>query len=141
MLGKFVDALADRKRYEMTRYVIYTVGAALSAILIWIGSLWVVNLNPPYIDFGTFILTLVICLMLAYLANWAINVYRRDLLVEMKIEGKEAVSDQGVYLGKIVGLDVKKGNLIIQTILEKKYTMPISSIVTIDEKVVLRAGE
>jgi len=141
MLGKFIDALADKKRYEMTRYVLYTVGAALSAILIWIASLWVVNLNPPYIDFGTFILALVICLMLAYLANWAINVYRRDILVEMKIEGKEAVSDQGVYLGKIVGLDVRKGNLIIQTILEKKYTLPISSIVTIDEKVVLRAGE
>lgn len=141
MLGKTVDALAEDRRYEMTRYITYTVGAALSAILIWIGSLWVVNLYPPYIDFGTFLLTLIICLMLAYLSNWGINIYRRDLVVEMKIEGKEAISDHGVYLGKIVGVDAKKGKLIIQTILEKKYTLPISSIISIDEKVVLRAGD
>lgn len=141
MLGKSVDAIAENKKYEMTRFVLYTVGAALSAILIWIASLWVVNLYPPYIDFGTFLLTLIVCLMLAYLANWGINVYRRDLLVEMKVEGKEAISDQGVYLGKVVGMDIRKGRLIILTMLDKRYTLPFSAIVTIDEKVVLRAGE
>lgn len=141
MLGKSVDAQIEKKRYEMTRYALYTVAAALSAVLIWIGSLWVVNISPPYIDFGTFLLTLIICLVLGYLSNWAINVYRRDLLVSMKIEGKEVVSEYGVYLGKIVGVDARKGNLIIQTALEKKYTLPLSAVVTIDERVIVRAGE
>jgi hypothetical protein len=40
----------------------------------------------------------------------------------------------------VVGVDVKKGKLIIQTIFEKKYFLPLSAIVAIDEKVVLRAG-
>ncbi|NYZ77046.1 DUF373 family protein [Candidatus Micrarchaeota archaeon] len=141
LLGKSVDALIEKKNYEMTRYMLYAVAAALSATLIWMGSLWVVNMSPPYVDFGTFILTLVVCLLLGYLSNWAINLYRRDLIVGMKIEGKEAVSDHGVYLGKIVGVDTKKGKLIIQTMLEKKYFLPLSSIVAIDEKIVLRAGE
>ncbi len=141
MLGKSVDALIDKKKYEMTRYLLYTVAAALSAILMWIGSLWVVNIYPPYIDFGTFLLTLMICLLLGYFSNSAINIYRRDLLVGMKLEGKEAVSDHGVYLGKVVGVDGRKGKLIIQTMLEKKYSLPFSAIVTIDERVIMRAGE
>ena len=141
MLGKSVDAIVDKKKYEMTRYLLYTVAAALSAILIWIGSLWVVNINPPYIDFGTFILTLIICLMLGYLSNWAIGTYRKDLLTGMKIEGKEAVTDHGVYLGKIVGVDARKGRLIILTALEKKYSLPLSAVLTIDERVVMRGSE
>jgi len=140
MLGKSVDALIEKRKYEMTRYLLYTIAAALSAFLIWVGSLWIVNLNPPYVDFGTFLLTLIVCLFLGYVSNWAINIYRLDILKDMKLEGKEAVSDHGVYLGKVVGVDVKKGKLIIQTIFEKKYFLPLSAIVAIDEKVVLRAG-
>ncbi len=141
MLGKSVDALIEKKKYEMTRYLLYTIAAALSAFLIWIGSLWIVNLNPPYVDFGTFLLMLIVCLFLGYVSNWAINIYRRDILKEMKLEGKEAISDHGVYLGKVVGVDMRKGKLIIKTIFEKKYFLPLSAIVAIDEKVVLRAGE
>jgi len=141
MLGKSVDALIEKRKYEMTRYLLYTIAAALSAFLIWVGSLWIVNLNTPYVDFGTFLLTLIVCLFLGYVSNWAINIYRLDILKDMKLEGKEAVSDHGVYLGKVVGVDVKKGKLIIQTIFEKKYFLPLSAIVAIDEKVVLRAGD
>jgi len=141
MLGKSVDALIEKKKYEVTRYILYTVAAALSTILISVATLWIVNIYPPYVDFGTFLLTLMVCLLLGYLANWAVNVYRRDLLVSMKVEGREAISDHGVYLGKVVGVDARRGKLIIQSVLERKYSLPISSIVTIDDKIVLRAGE
>ncbi len=141
MAGKSADVLTEKKKYEVTKYVLYTIAAALLCMLIWVGSKWVVNLYPPYVDFGTFLLTLVFAIALGYFATWVVNSYRQEMLTGMKIEGKEAVSDHGVYLGKVVGFDVRSGKIIIQTMLEKKYSLPISKIVTIDEKVILSAGE
>jgi putative membrane protein len=141
MVGKSADVLTEKRKYEVTKYMLYTVAAALLSMLIWVGSLWIVNLYPPYVDFGTFLLTLIVAIVLGYFATWVVNSYRQELLTNMKIEGKEAITDHGVYLGKIAGFDVREGKIIIQTILEKKFSLPISKIVSIDEKIVFSAGE
>lgn len=141
MAGKSVDVLTERRKYEITKYVLYIVAAGLLSMLLWIGSLWVVNLFPPYVDFSTFLLALIAAIFIGYFATVVVNSYRQELLTNMKLEGKEAVTDHGVYLGKIAGFDVREGKIIIQTILDKKYSLPISKIVSIDEKIVFSAGE
>jgi len=141
LAGKSADMFTEKRRYEVTKYFLYAIAAALLSILVWVGTKWVVNIYPPYIDFGAFLFTLVLAIGLGYFSTWVVNSYRQEILMGMKIEGKEAVSDHGVYLGKIVGFDVRTGKIIIQTMLEKKYSLPISKIVTIDEKVILSAGE
>jgi hypothetical protein len=59
----------------------------------------------------------------------------------MKLEGKEAVSDHGSYLGKIIGFDLKRDRLIIQSVFDKKFTLPLTSISSVDEKVVVKSEE
>jgi hypothetical protein len=98
-------------------------------------------MTEPYVDFPTFLVTVVACVLLGYLATWAINWYRKELLVDMKIEGKEAISEHGTYLGRVVGVDAKKGRLVIQTIFEKKFTMPVTAVVSVEDNVVLKANE
>ena len=59
----------------------------------------------------------------------------------MKIEGKEAVNENGTYLGKIVGYDAHKGKLFIQSIFDKRYSVAISTISAVEERVVLKLNE
>ncbi len=139
--GKTVDALSERRKYAVTTYSLYVVGFTLAMTVLKIGSDWVLNIKPPYVSFGDFLLTLAVSLVVAYVSTRIITAIRKDMLLNMKLEGKEAVNEHGTYLGKIVGVDGNKGNLVIQTVFEKKYYMPFSSISAIAENVVLKAGE
>jgi putative membrane protein len=141
MIGKSIDALMEKKKFRITKYLLYSAAAGLSTMVILVGTNWIVNIYEPYVDFGTFLLTIAASLVLGYLATSAVNWYRKEILMEMKIEGKEAISEHGTYLGKIVGIDARRGKLIIQTIFEKRYAIPISAVSSVDDNVVLRSGE
>ena len=141
LAGKSIDAIIDKKRFRVTNYMLYSAACALSTFVVLVGSSWIVNLNEPYVDFGTFLLCIALSLVLGYLATSFVNWYRKEILLEMKIEGKEAISEHGTYLGKIVGIDPRKGNLVIQTIFDKRYTISIFAISSVDDNVVLKSGE
>jgi len=139
MVSKGIDAIMEKRKYTVTNYILYSAAAALATFVILIGSMWIVNLNEPYVDFGTFLGSIILALFLGYVVTMIISWYRKEILVEMKIEGKEAISEHGTYLGKIVGIDVRKGKIIIQTIFEKRYSLPISAIASVDENVIVKS--
>jgi putative membrane protein len=141
MAGKTIDALIDKKKYRTTKYMLYSTAACLTTVVMLVGSSWIVNISEPYVDFGMFLLTIALSLVLGYFATSFVNWYRKEILLEMKIEGKEAISEHGTYLGKVVGLDARRGRLVIQTIFEKRYTMPVSAVSSVDENVVLKTTE
>jgi len=141
MVGKSIDALMEKKKFKVTKYMLYIAAAALTTFVVLVGSSWIVNLYEPYVDFGTFLLAIALSLVMGALATSFVNWYKMEVLMEMKIEGKEAISERGTYLGKIVGIDAKRGKLIIQTIFDKRYTLPMSDVSSIDENVVLKSGE
>ena len=141
MAGKSIDALMEKKRYRITKYMLYTAASGLAAFVILVGSSWIANLNEPYVDFGTFLATIALSLVLGYISTYVVNWYRKEVLMDMKIEGKEAISENGTYLGKVVGIDGRRGKLIVQTIFDKRYALPMSAVVSVDDNVVLKSGE
>jgi putative membrane protein len=141
MAGKAIDAVMERKKYTATKYLLYSSAAIITTTVILVGSLWIVNMSEPYVDFGMFLLTVAAAVALGYVATWAVNWYRKEILVEMKVEGKEAISEHGTYLGRIVGVDQRKGKLIIQTIFEKKYTLPVTAVVSVEDNVIVKSAD
>jgi len=141
MVSKSIDSLIERKKFRITKYILYSSIAALSTFVVVMGSRWVVNMTEPYVDFGTFLGSIAVAMVCGYVATTFVDWYRKELIMELKVEGKEAVSEHGTYIGKIVGIDAKKDKLIIQTIFDKRYALPISAVSTVDEHVVLKAEE
>ena len=141
LVAKSIDAIMEKKKYKIVRHMLYISAAALTTFVLLVGCMWIVNLTEPYVDFGTFLLCIAISLVAGYFATIFVNWYRKEVLLEMKIEGKEAISEHGSYLGKIVGIDPKKGKIIIQNVFEKRYTVPISAVSSIDENVIVKAEE
>jgi len=141
MIGKTIDALIEKKKYEVTKYTLYSAAGALTTLVIVVGCRWIVNMNEPYVDFGLFLTTIAAALLLGYLVTWLVNTYRRDLLIEMKIEGKEAITEHGAYLGRIAGVDGRRGKIIVQTMFEKKYSLPISAVVSVEDNVILKMND
>jgi putative membrane protein len=141
LTGKAMDALGEKRQYQVTKYALYMVGLTLAVLVLKVGSDWVLNIFEPYVYFQDFLITLILAIFLAYASTKIINGIRTDMLVRMKLEGKEAISEHGTYLGKIVGVDGRKGKLVIQTMFHKKYTLPASAVTSIEENVILRTGE
>ncbi len=141
VIGKSVDALSEGRKFTVAKYALYGVGSILAITVLKIGSDWVLNLRAPYVSFSDFLLTLAIALVLGYLSSRIISSIKRDIILGVKIDGKEAVSEHGSYLGKVVGVDAKNANIIIQTVFEKKYVMSFNSVSAIGENVVLKTGE
>ena len=139
MVGKSIDAIMEKKKFKVTKYILYSAAAGLSTFVVLVGSSWIVNIYEPYVDFGRFLFSIAVSLVAGYFVTSFVNWYRKEILAEMKIEGKEAISEQGTYLGKIVGLDAKRGKIILQNVFDKRYTMPLSAITSVDESVVLRS--
>lgn len=140
MVGKSIDALIEKRKFLVTKYILYSAAAGLFTFVALIASMWIVNLYEPYVDFGTFLLGILASLLGGYLVTSFVNWYRREILTGMRIEGKEAISENGTYLGKIVGIDAKRGNLIIQTLFDKRFSMPISAVNSVDENVILKSS-
>jgi putative membrane protein len=141
MAGKSIDALMERKKYRITKYMLYSAAAGLSTLVVLVGSNWIVNMNEPYVDFGMFLFTIALSVVAGYAATSLINWYRKEVLMEMKIEGKEAISERGTYLGKIVGIDGRHGKIVIQTIFDKRYTIAMSAVSSVEENVVLKSDD
>jgi hypothetical protein len=139
LAGKGIDAEMEKKKFRITKYLLYSAAAGLSTFVVLDGSAWIVNLSEPYVDFGAFLLSIAISLVAGYFVTSFVNWYRKEILVEMKIEGKEAISENGTYLGKIVGIDAKRAKLIIQTVFDKRYVLPLSSVSSVEDNVILRA--
>jgi uncharacterized membrane protein len=141
MAGKGMDAINDRKKYTATKYLLYSSAAVMATVVVMVGSMWIANMNEPYVDFGTFLLTIAASVVFGYIATWSVNWYRKEILLEMKIEGKEAISEHGAYLGRIVGVDARKGRLVVQTIFEKKFTVPITAVSSVEDSVIVKSGD
>lgn len=139
--AKIMDAKSEKKTYAITKYAFYAVAAVLIAMLLDITSKWVLNLYPPYVSFADFLLTIMAALVLGYISSIAIAWIRTDIIARMKLEGKEVIMQNGSLIGTIVGTDRKDEKLIVQTIAEKKFRIPISSITAIDEKVIVKSGD
>lgn len=138
IVGKTLDARAEKRKFVIMRYGLYGSAIMLTTMLLKIGSDWVLNLSPPYVSFPDFLLTIVIGVLAGYVVMQAVKMIRNEALREMKLDGKEAIGESGTYIGKVVGVNMKDGFLIVQTPFERKMNVTLEDISSIAEKVVVK---
>jgi len=56
----------------------------------------------------------------------------------MKLEGKEAYTEIGGLIGKVVGLNKKKDAFIIQTTAGQKIDLDFNHIANVGEKIIIK---
>lgn len=139
IVGKSIDALSEKRKFVITRYALYSVAAILAVVVLRVGSDWVLNRFEPYVSFGDFLLTLILSIFLGYGATHIIRDLRAHLINSLKLTGKEVLNEHGSYLGKIIGIDGKDGAIIVQTMVDKRYVVPLGALVSIGDRVVVKA--
>lgn len=138
LAGKVFDARAEKRKFVIIRYGLYGSAIILITMMLSIGIKWVLNLHEPYVSFSDFLFTLLISIGAGYVVIETLKIIKEELLGEMKLEGKEVISETGTYIGKVMGLNIKDGYLVVQTPFEKKMNIVFDDIRGAAEKVVVK---
>jgi len=131
--GKYADSLLEKKKFVIIRYALYAVAAVLATMVLSIGCKWILNLNEPYVSFADFITAIIIAMFTAYISSMFLKEMRMEMLLGMKLDGKEVINEHGAFLGRVVGVNGSEGSLILQTVFDKKFSVPLTGISAINE--------
>jgi len=138
VVGKSMDAISENRRFAITKYALYAIAAVLAVLVLKVGSSWILNIDPPYVSFGDFLLVLVLAIVMGYVSTKVIKEVRLDMLLNMKLDGKEVITERGTYMGKVVGLNAGDGTLVVQSAFDKKFSLPFNSVAAVSETVIIR---
>lgn len=138
--GKIIDAISENRKFIITRYSLYAVAVLLTAMILSIGAQWVLNLEEPYVSFGDFLFAIVTGLIIGYAAIMVIGMIRKGSVLAMKLEGKDVINENGNFLGKVLGVDAKREQLVLQNQLGRKFNLSFRYIYSIEDSVFVKSA-
>jgi len=132
--GKLIDLASENRRLLIFSSLVYL----LSILLIWlIMSMtvnWIISDEPAFTELIT---NTIIIVVSGYVVTYLLFAMKNDFIAKANIENKEAQSQIGAYLGKIIGKDLKKELIYIQTPFGSKVQVPFNKIMSIEERVIV----
>lgn len=138
--GKMIDIMNDKeqRKIELPRYGLYAITTVIVWFVLSIASDWVLNVSPPYVSFPDFLVAVIASMVFGYLGIWAMKGIKVSLVSRIKLENKEVFSENGAYMGKIMGVDPAESRIIFRSPLGQKLTAPLEDITAIGERVMVK---
>ena len=134
IVGKFIEALSEKRYYVLPQYITYFSSVILMWLLFSNAADWVLG-TIGFADFFTaLLLVIVLMLLLLYLARE----FKISLVAKMKIEGKTVFTEIGGTVGKVLGVNKKKGTIIVATSADQKFDIPLDYLASVEDKVIVK---
>lgn len=137
--GKVIDLLNEDRKIELAKYGLYAITTVILWFILSTASDWVLNLSPPYVSFSDFLLAVIASMMMGYLGIWAMKNVKVGIVSQMKLESKEVFSENGAYLGKIMGVDAKESTILYRSPLGQKLSISLEDVTSVGERVLVKA--
>ncbi len=134
LVGKVIDLLHEKRKYEVVKYGLYGVSTLILWLIFTVASDWVVA--DAY--FSEFVLTIIAAVILSAISITVMKEIRANIASSMKLENKEVLNQIGAYIGKIVGVDKKRGVLVVQTAFGQRIGISLENITDIGDKVFVK---
>jgi len=140
--GKMIDILNDKeqKKIEMSKYGMYAITAVIVWFVLSVASDWVLNIEPPYVSFSDFLLAIVASMIFGFAGIFTMKQIKISVVSRLKLENKEVFSENGTYMGKVMGVDPNESTLIFKSPLGQKITLSLEDITSVGERVMVRAA-
>ena len=138
--GKMIDILNDReqRKIELPKYGLYAITTVIMWFVLSVAGDWVLNTTPPYVSFSEFLVAIVMSMVFASLAIWAMKVIKTDIVARIKLENKEIFSENGAYLGKVLGVDPRESAILYRSPLGQKLSVQFEDVSSVGERVMVK---
>ena len=134
LLGKTLDLLTEKRKYEVVKFGLYGIFVMILWLILSVASMWI--LADAY--FSDFVIVALLSVVFTILAVRIMDWLRMRVALGMKLENKEVLTELGAYIGKTIGVDRKRGVLIVQTAFGQKLDLAFERITGIGDKVVVK---
>ncbi len=132
--GNVLQALHDKKHHLLPRQIIYGSVVFLFWLVFNNAADWIIGST----SFANFFYLLILGVLAMYLVIYLSNEFRKGIVSRMKLEGKEAYTEIGGLIGKVVGLNKKKDAFVIQTTSGQKIDLDFNHIANVGEKIIIK---
>ncbi|MBI4406771.1 DUF373 family protein [Candidatus Micrarchaeota archaeon] len=134
IMGKFIEAGTEKKYYALPQYITYFSSVILLWLLFSNAAEWVLGTLSFADFFTTLMLVIVLMLLLLYLARE----FKIGLVSKLKLEGKTVYTEIGGVIGSVLGVNRKKGTIIVSTSANQKFDIPLDYLATVEDKIIVR---
>ncbi len=134
VVGNALQALLDKKNYLLPDYITQGSVIVLLWLIIGVATEWI--LGNAY--FGDFLYALLVGVGAMFLVSHFSKRLKQHLIAGMRLEGKDVFTEIGSMIGKIVGVNRKKGVFIVQTASGQKLDFEFDYITRLGDRIVIR---
>ena len=134
VIGNALQALLDKKNYLLPDYITQGSVLVLLWLIIGVATEWI--LGNAY--FGDFLYALLVGVGAMFLVSHFSKRLKQHLIAGMHLEGKDVFTEIGSMIGKIVGVNRKKGVFIVQTASGQKLDFEFDYITRLGDRIVIR---
>ncbi|MEM3227496.1 MAG: hypothetical protein QXK65_00920, partial [Candidatus Micrarchaeaceae archaeon] len=134
LVGRIIDYENKRLKYKAITMGSNIGYAIIVLSLIYLASAWIAG----QIYFWEFVVFGIIAMLLGYGLSLLSIFLKRKALHRVRIKGKNVVNDIGAYLGKVTGIDSKKGIIFVKTSYGTVLKYDVDRISTVSDRVIIR---
>ncbi|MEM3247196.1 MAG: DUF373 family protein [Candidatus Micrarchaeaceae archaeon] len=134
LIGRIIDARNSRYIFRNFKYGMYVGSSIILWVMLYAFVAWIIG----QIYFGQLLLFVVLAIIIGVAISFFTGYLRRKLLKTKRLVGKLVVNELGALIGKIAGVNTKRGLITINTSFGNKINYTIDRITDISDKVVIK---
>ena len=134
LVGRMLDTKTSRYMFKNFRYGVYIGSSVILWVLVYSFLSWFLG----QIYFSQLILFTFLAIVAGIAISTFTNMLRVRVLRTKNLKGKIVVNELGTLIGKVAGVNARKGGIIVNTSFGKPIHYSVDRIVDISEKVVIK---
>jgi len=134
IIGRAIELYPKGSYFELVDSVLYSINGIIVSFVAYIALSWIVGESWFY----EFVITIISSIIISLIAIEITKNTKINLASNMKLEGKEIITEIGAYIGKIIGIDKKAGTAIAQTPIGTRIPIKLERISSVGERVIVK---
>ncbi len=134
LIGRMLDTKTNRYMFRNFKYGVY-IG---SSIILWVLSYSFMAWLLGQIYFSQFLFYALTAIAIGIAISTAANFLRVRVIRTKKLKNKLVVNELGTLIGKVAGVDTKRGGLVINTNFGNPVRYSVDRVVEISDKIVVK---
>jgi putative membrane protein len=134
LIGRFIDVRDARYYFRAFKYAVLIGSSIILWTLLYSFTEWFIG----QIYFSQLVDYVLLAMLIGAGVSGASRMMRRRVIRKKNLKGKIVVNDLGAMIGKIAGIDLKRGRMIINTGLGSPITYSVDKIIDLSDKVIVK---
>ena len=134
LIGRIIDTRSSRYVFRNFRYGVYVGSSIIIWVLLYSFLAWLLG----QIYFSQFLSFTLVAVVIGIAISVVTGLLRARVLRTKRLKNKLVVNELGTLIGKVAGIDVRRGGLIINTNFGNPVRYSVDRIVEIANKIVIK---